>query len=60
MSLEELINNKWDKDDQSNLSIEERKANAVDLISKKPEPVQPAPLAPFRAALDQAFERKKS
>ena len=60
MSLEELINKKWDKDDQSNLSIEERKANAVDLISKPKPRVQPAPLAPFRAALDQAFERKKS
>tara|TARA_R100001163_G_C5047392_1_gene184555 strand:- start:120 stop:302 length:183 start_codon:yes stop_codon:yes gene_type:complete len=59
MSLEELINKKWDKDDQSNLSIEERKADAVDLISKPKPRVQPAPLAPFRAALDQAFERKK-
>jgi len=60
MSLEELINEKWDKDDQSNLSIEERKADAVDLISKPKPRVQPAPLAPFRAALEQAFERKKS
>ena len=60
MSLEELINKKWDKDDQSNLSIEERKADAVDLISKPKPRVQPAPLAPFRAALEQAFERKKS
>ena len=60
MSLEKLINEKWDKDDQSNLSIEERKADAVDLISKPKPRVQPAPLAPFRAALEQAFERKKS